>query len=156
MIIDGYNLIGIQHGNLEKEREMLINSLVEYRRRKGHAITIVFDGWKSGEATESRSVIGGVTVIYSRIGEKADSVIKRIVSSEKREWIVVTSDRDIADHAWSVGSIPIPSEAFLGAIQRKASYTSDEEEECREYSRRGNPRQLSKKDKSIQRALSKL
>ena len=33
---------------------------------------------------------GGITVVYSRIGDKADAVIKRTISSDRREWIVVT------------------------------------------------------------------
>jgi predicted RNA-binding protein with PIN domain len=58
-------------------------------------------------------VIGGIKVIYSRIGEKADSVIKRVISCKKCGWIVVTSDRDIADHAWATGSTPISGWDFL-------------------------------------------
>ena len=80
VIIDGYNLIGTSHRNLEKQRETLIDALIEYKKRKGHDITVVFDGWKTGESHESRYVTGGVRVIYSRVGEKADSVIKRIIT----------------------------------------------------------------------------
>ena len=80
---------------------MLIDALIEYGKRKSHDLTVVFDGWRTGQGQESRTVIGGVKVIYSRIGDKADSVIKRMISAERREWIVVTSDREIADHAWS-------------------------------------------------------
>jgi uncharacterized protein len=158
LIIDGYNLIGIYHSNLEKQREMLINALIEYRKGKGHDITVVFDGWKTGEARESQSTTGGIKVIYSRVGEKADFVIKRIISSERREWIVVTSDRDIAHHAWASGSIPVPSEDFLRAIERKESLFSGEEgeEEYSEPQRKGNPWKLSKKEKALKRAVSKL
>lgn len=158
IIIDGYNLIGIQHRDLEKQREILINSLIEYRKRKSHDITVVFDGWKTGEARESRFATGGIKVIYSRIGEKADSVIKRIISSERREWIVVTSDREIAGHAWASGSVPVPAEDFLKATERKMSYLSDEEDEedYDEPQRKGNPRKPSKKEKALKRALSKL
>jgi len=162
IVIDGYNLIGIQHTDLRMQREMLIDSLIEYGKRKGHTITVVFDGWKTGEGKESRSVTGGITVIYTRIGENADSVIKNIVSSVKREWLVVTSDRDIVNHAWTSGSIPVPSEAFLVSLEKKGSpyfdYSEEEvsEEEYREPQRKGNPRQLSRKEKALMRALRKL
>ena len=73
IIIDGYNLIGIHHGSVQAERERLIEQLVAYHRRKGHGITLVFDGWKGGPGRESRSMTGGITVIYSGLGEKADS-----------------------------------------------------------------------------------
>ena len=137
---------------------MLIASLIEYRKGSGHDITVVFDGWKTGEARESQSVTGGIKVIYSRIGEKADSVIKRVVSSDRREWIVVTSDRDIADHTWASGSIPVPSEDFLRATERKtASFFGEEDEEgYPEPQRKGSSRKLSRKEKALRRALSKL
>ncbi len=121
----------------------------------------MFDGWKTGEAQEQKLVVGGVKIIYSRIGDKADAVIKRLLSSHRCEWIVVTSDRDIADHAWSTGSIPVSSEDFLNAIARHALFLSDEEEEEEEneyydHRRKGNPRQLSRKEKAVRRALQKL
>jgi len=138
---------------------MLIDSLIEYRKIKGHDITVVFDGWKNGEAKEHQSFTGGIKVIYSRIGEKADSVIKRIISSDRREWIVVTSDRDIANHAWTSGSVPISSEDFLKSVEKRIPSSPDEEEHDNEYGmsqRKGNPRKPSKKEKAVRRALSKL
>jgi predicted RNA-binding protein with PIN domain len=141
---------------------MLIESLIEYRKKKGHDITVVFDGWKTGGALENHSVIGGIRVIYSRLGEKADFVIRRIISSEKRGWIVVTSDRDIATHAWTSGAVPISSEDFMNAmekrhIEKKVLYEGEnEDEEYVKPSRKGSPRKLSKKEKAIKKVLSKL
>jgi hypothetical protein len=138
---------------------MLIDSLIEYRRRKGHDITLVFDGWKTGEEKESQTVTGGIKVIYSKIGENADSVIKRIISFDRREWIVVTGDRDISHHAWAVGSVPVSTEDFLKAVERKESSDSVYEEYDQEYispPRKGNPRKQSKKEKAIMRVLKKL
>jgi len=86
--------------NLRNERETLIDSLIEYRKRKGHDITVVFDGWKTGEGrSTSRSSAGYEWSIQNR--RKADAVIKRIISSVKQQWIVVSSDRDIANYAWA-------------------------------------------------------
>jgi hypothetical protein len=139
---------------------MLIESLIEYKKKKGHNITVVFDGWKTGGALENHSVIGGIRVIYSRLGEKADSVIRRIISSEKRGWVVVTSDRDIAVHAWTSGSVPISSEDFTNAIEKmnteKSIVYEVDDEEYIQTSRKGSPRKLSKKEKAIKRVLSKL
>jgi hypothetical protein len=78
-------------------------------------------------------------------------VIKRIIASVKKEWLVVTSDRDIAGAAWASGSIPVPSDAFLSALGKKGfpcSEFSDEEvseEEYYEHQRKGNPRHPRKK-----------
>jgi predicted RNA-binding protein with PIN domain len=138
---------------------LLVDSLIEYRKRKGHDITVVFDGWKTGEGIENRTVTSGVRVIYSRIGENADSVIKRIISSDRREWIVITGDRDISHHAWAVGSVPVSTEDFLKAVEREESSDSVSEEYDHEYEsspRKGNPRKPSKKEKAIMRVLKKL
>ena len=85
--------------------------------------------------------------------------IKRIISSEKREWIVVTSDRDIAAHAWSSGSIPVSSEDFLNAIERREmenEIVGGDEKEYDVPGRKGNPQKPSKKEKAIRKVLRKL
>jgi predicted RNA-binding protein with PIN domain len=139
----------------------LIDLLVAYRKRKGHTVVVVFDGWKEGSGVEHHSVRGGVRIIYSGLGEKADTVIKRLISSEDREWVVVTSDRDIAAHAWAMGSVPVPSEAFLPVIEGKRhsgdeglAETDDEEES--QVRRKGSPRKLSRKERALRRAVEKL
>lgn len=144
LIIDGYNVIGVMHKDLEGERQRLIDMLIEYRKAKGHDITVVFDGWKDGSHSETRIGMGGITVIYSALGTKADAVIKRIISEERKAWIVISSDRDIAAHAWAEGSTPIKSEDFMDII---------EGEESGAPAKRGT---LSKKEKAIARAMAKL
>ncbi len=132
--------------------------LIEYKRKKGHDITLVFDGWRSGSGQESQIVTGGIKIIYSRIGDTADTVIKRIITKEKREWIIITSDRSIADFAWHSGSIPVSSDDFYQALFKSEEEYNEEEEiyEYKNVNRKGNPRQLSKKEKAIRRALKKL
>lgn len=99
-------------------------------------------------------------VIYSRLGEKADSVIKRIITSEKRQWVVITSDRDIADYAWPNESVAISSEEFTDILEKSERVTSENleslEEEEYELHRKGNPKKPSKKEKARKRALGKL
>jgi predicted RNA-binding protein with PIN domain len=156
LIIDGYNLTGILRGDLEGERQRLIDALSEYRKKKGHDITVVFDGWKDGPGKESRSKVGGITVIYTGLGEKADSVIKKTVSKSPAPMIVVSSDREIQKHAWSQGATPIDSEVFLSALERDDSIEGSEDEADYQQRAKGNPRQLSKKQKAVKRALAKL
>ncbi len=100
-------------------------------------------------------------VIYSRLGEKADSVIRRIFSTERREWIVVSSDREIAGHAWAVGSIPVPSQQFFPFLEGGAQPTdllsgTKEDSDLPGGQRKGNPRRMSRKEKALNRALGKL
>jgi predicted RNA-binding protein with PIN domain len=150
--------------------------MIRYKRSKPHDITIVFDGHKTGRGNESAAVRGGVAVIYSGLGERADDVIKRVITRDRREWIVVTSDKDIVHHAWSVNSIPVPSDEFAGiviketgvksALQEDGYHTDmlmesgegkdldEDDENSRAW--QGNPHKLSKREKSVRRALNKL
>jgi uncharacterized protein len=161
IIIDGYNLIGTHHKDLNSRREELIRLLAAYRKLKDHEITVVFDGWKSGGGREEQITTAGIKIIYSRIGEKADAVIKRIISRDSREWIVITSDNEIVSHAWSCGSVPVPSAEFLNILERHDTSITGEyellEEDYEEgRSRKGNPQQPSKKEKARMRVRRKL
>lgn len=163
IIIDGYNLIGVAHGDLAQERETLIARLAAYRKLKGHDVTVVFDGWKSGQGRETSATTGGVKVIYSRLGDTADAVIKRITAADRREWIVVSSDRAISDHAWAVGSVPVSADAFMHALQRAPAHPGgafealpDDEEEPDAAPKRGSGRTPSRKERALQRVLKKL
>ena len=112
ILVDGYNLIRqtdtfrqAERKSLEEGRNALIRSLIAYRRIRGHRITVVFDGWVGGSPEEERDLAGGVEIIYSRLGEKADEVIKRMLGKGGEETLVVTSDREIAVFA-AVGGKP--------------------------------------------------
>ncbi len=163
ILIDGYNLIGTAHRNLEKARNELIQQLQAYSGLKGHDITLVFDGHKSGQLTETRLKIGSLTVIFSRLGENADSVIKKMLSDSVRHWIVVSSDREIADFAERKGSVPVASGDFerrlysLHAEEMESADTKEDDDiEMLPVKQKGNPRMLSKRQKQKLRALKKL
>jgi predicted RNA-binding protein with PIN domain len=112
--IDGYNFIKqsptlrrLEQVELQKAREGLIEQLRNYKRLKGHSFIVVFDGRQERSWAEHRGRSGGIDVIFSRPGEKADEVLKRL-ASEKREGItVVTSDRDVASFAEKKGAIAV-------------------------------------------------
>src|SRR5215467_6012394 len=85
IIIDGYNVIGSDTGltgNLEHRRNLLVQHLASYRKNKGHDITVVFDGWRSGSIDEVQQKRDGICIVYSRLGEKADSVIVRLARKQ--------------------------------------------------------------------------
>ena len=56
------------------------------------------------------------------------------------------------------GSIPVSSDDFLNALSAKdlSGIEEEDEEEYIEPRRKGSPHQLSKKEKAVKRALSKL
>lgn len=114
---------------------------------------------------------GGIRIIFSRIAKKADDVIKDIIRKEKKYFIVISSDREVADFAIKHGSVPVSSDDFLKKIEialRKSSIERGEgmpdiitekmllDEEEGVTRRRGSPRMPSKREKAIMRVLNKL
>ena len=167
LIIDGYNLLFagrlISQMNaieLQRERDRLILLLSAYMKRKQRNITVVFDGWRTGWSTEQRELKGGVEVIFSRLGERADDVIKRMVRDKGPGAVVVSSDREIATYGEKMGVAVIPSEQFLERLMGPARMVEEdlelEDEEERGSKRRGPSRTLSKKEKRLRIALKKL
>ena len=173
ILIDGYNLIGTAHGNLEKARNELIEQLQEYSRIKQHDITLVFDGWKNGQRDQTRTKAAHVTVIYSRLGETADVAIRKMLTPDAKPWIVVSSDREIYDYAARKDFAAVSSDEFEDKLFRALHEDSgsiphmqtgdenlmkyyDDEDDHSPDRFKGNPRKLSKKDKKKQQALKKL
>lgn len=165
LLIDGYNLIGIAHKDLEKARQDLIRKLYNYANTKRHNITLVFDGWKSGQKDETNSKVGNVTVIYSKLGEKADFVIKKILSSAAKPWIVVSSDREISDFAERKDFAAVSADEFEGKLystgkhnktEEAPAYDKDKDMDLIPARQKGNPKKLSQKEKKNIEALKKL
>jgi len=167
LLIDGYNLLHIAHSltrlnstQLRQERDRLIDQLSAYQKLKPSAMTLVFDGWLGGWTTEQREIRRGIEVIYSRLGEKADEVIKRLIREKGSGAVVITSDRDISRFAERMNAAVIPSEQF----QEKLEFASDrleegleeEEEERKGVRKKGLARRLSRKEKRTRAALKKL
>ncbi|ACI20260.1 MULTISPECIES: YacP-like NYN domain-containing protein [Thermodesulfovibrio] len=145
LLIDGYNLIGILHRDLKKARQQLIQTLINYHNKKGHDITVVFDGYKEGYGRETIEYQGGIRIIYSGANEKADDVIKRLLKTEKYSWIVITSDRDIEKTGWKENCVVVNSEIFSDILNGEEYYLEQSKGVT-----------LSKKQKAILRAISKL
>jgi predicted RNA-binding protein with PIN domain len=171
IIIDGYNLIRqsdtlrrAEKISLEQGRKALLDAVSLYRREKGHSITVVFDGWENGSPVEERDYERGVFIIYSRLGEKADEVIKRIVQSKGEEIVVVTSDIGISQFAERRGSTAISSRAFearLAASRERRPFpdVSVEVEDGRDAHRerkRGSSKRPSRKKKADLKRMKKL
>ncbi len=164
ILIDGYNLIGTAHGNLEKARSDLIELLLQYSDKKNHEVTLIFDGWKDGKRDETRIKTKKLTVVYSRLGEKADQTIMKKLASSTKPWIVVTSDREIADYAAGKDFAVVTSSDFerklYSALNEDAheEHMNDPDDEGDYPARqmKGNARKLSKKEKKRTWALKKL
>ncbi len=163
ILIDGYNLIGIAHNSLEKARNDIVEKLCRYSSLKEHDVTIVFDGWKTGQATETKLRISNINIIYSKLGEKADFVIKKLISETTKSWIVVSSDREISSFANRKELVSLKSDEFerklysaLYSVDEGEIEDYDEDDDLMPVRQKGNPRKMSKKQKKKIRALEKL
>jgi len=170
ILIDGYNLIGIGHRDFEKARNDLILQLDRYASRKMHRITVVFDGWRNGQGMETKKRMGEITVIYSSLGEKADNVIKDMLSSATKPWVVVSSDREIYEFARKKYLVALKADEFAaklfsalntrenGQVNKSDWEGKDDDEDFAPPSagKKGNPKKLSKEDKQKIEALKKL
>lgn len=170
LIIDGYNLIrqsprlsAIEAGDLEDGRQALLELLARYRQsRSRHKVTVVFDGWLGGGLREGRDLQQGIQVIYSRRGERADEVIKRLAAREGSRAVVVSSDRELQETAEQAGG------AWIAALEFERLHldgpghggAEDTEEDGSAASgrleKKGPSRRLPKRQRQRQQRLRKL
>lgn len=174
LIIDGYNLIrqsdvlrAHERRGLEAGRKALLHMLAGYRRVMGHHITVVFDGWLGGPAREERDREAGIDIIYSRRGEKADEVIKRLARLHADETVVVTSDRPVMDAVARAGVTAVASREFEEKVRRargapagaEAPSGKDDDEgdpSPRGTKKKGPSHRTSRRERLRQRGLEKL
>jgi hypothetical protein len=124
IVIDGYNLIRqsvllsrLDDQALELGREALIDFLAAYKRVKGHQISVVFDGINAPIFSQQRERLKGIDIRFSRSGEQADAVIKRMADRLKEKALVVTSDKEVADFAVEKGATAVSSLEFEEKMQ---------------------------------------
>lgn len=161
IIVDGYNLIGSDAGltgDLEHKRNWLVQQLANYRKIKGHGVTVVFDGWRSGWSNEVEQKRDGITIVYSRLGEPADSVIVRRARKQSAGCVVVTSDREVRNAVERFGAVALYAGEFTELLRQHTYSLEPEDAECPERGlpKKGNPRRLSKKERKRREKLNKL
>ncbi len=127
IIIDGYNLIRQSHvfseldrQDLQTARDALVETLARYKRIKPHNITVVFDGATAPTDVSNRTRRRGIDIRFSRHGESADSVIKRMARREGERALVVSSDQEIIHFAAIQGAATISSPLFEEKIAMAA------------------------------------
>ena len=169
IIIDGYNLIrqsgflcNLESQSIQAGRDSLVEMLAAYRRIKHYPITVVFDGSRAPSDCPSRDRIQGVGIIFSRYGELADAVIKRMAAKEKEKAIVVTSDQDIIRHSASFGCTTLSSPVFEQKLMMACRSNSEDPDNDSESGwipttrKKGPSRRLSRRMRQNQIKTDKL
>lgn len=169
IVIDGYNLIRqsdafslLDLQDIQFGREALIDALGEYKKVKGHRITVVFDGADAVGLGQNRDRVKGIEIRFSRGGETADAVIKRMAARDGQKLLVVSSDRDVAQVSASKGAATIESREFENRLAMAAPSQGffDDVDKTTGWipttKKKGPSRRLSKKDRRRRLKISKL
>jgi len=171
IIIDGYNLIrqsktlsAVDQLDLQLGREALLDRLSAYKRVKKHKITVVFDGSNAPSFSDERDLFKGLSIRFSRAGELADAVIKRMAARERERALIVSSDRDIIDAASAAGAATIGSHEFeerisLAIYAESNGFGTDEEDRAGwvpTTKKRGPSRRRSKRERRSRTKIQKL
>ena len=169
IIIDGYNLIRqspvlseLDRQDLQTARDALIESLAVYKRTKPHKITVVFDGVNAPVDASNRNRQRGIDIRFSRKGETADSVIKRMARRERERALVVSSDQEIVHFAAFQGAATISSPSFEERMAMAAAGQSGAvgEEDLTGWvpstRKKGPSRRLSKRQRRNRTKIDKL
>ena len=169
IIIDGYNLIrqsrslsDVDQINIQRGREALLERLSDYGKVRKHRMTVVFDGSGAPSFTTHTDRFRGIEIRFSRRGESADTVIKKMSNRIKEKALVVSSDRDIIDHAVLQGSATISSPEFEKIIANTSTNIDGHDETNGENGwipttkKKGPRRRLSKNARRSRLKIQKL
>ncbi|WP_374207675.1 NYN domain-containing protein [Streptomyces sp. XM4193] len=121
LLIDGYNVTktGYPSLPLEKQRLRLLGGLSMLAAQSGAEVTCVFDGAELAVPV-LLAPPRGVRVLFSKSGQTADELIRRLVRAEPkgRPVVVVSTDREVADGVAAAGARPVPSSLLLKRLGR--------------------------------------
>jgi len=169
IIIDGYNLIRqsatlnrLDQQDIMLGRDALIDTLAAYRKIKSHRITVVFDGHHGPAFSQTQDRRKGIAIRFSRRGESADDVIKRMAMQEREKALVVSSDVEVVNTVAAYGAATISSTLFEGKIGMAGQIDGlkTEDEDRRGWTpttkKKGPSRRLSKKQRRNRIKINKL
>ncbi|GAA2328137.1 NYN domain-containing protein [Dactylosporangium salmoneum] len=120
MIVDGYNVTkrGYAEISLEQQRNRLIAGVGGLVAQTRAEVTVVFDGAERVHGLPPAP--RGVRVLFSKKGETADELIRRLVRAEPagRPIVVISSDKEVVDGVRRHGAYPLASDTLLRRLAR--------------------------------------
>ena len=128
-LVDGNNVMGQRvgwHRDKPGARRRLMSDLARYARAEGLSVSVVFDGAPEDHFPDGSEFMG-VRVFYAARGGDADTRIRQFVDAERerRTFIVVTSDRQLADYVRRSGVRVVSA----GEFRRRLDATAKTEDE---------------------------
>ena len=123
-LIDGHNLIpkvGLRLDSPDDEME-LVAILQEFARLKRQQVEVYFDGAPIGY--DGPRKLGTIRAHFVKLGQTADNAIRARLNNlakDARNWIVVSSDREVQSAARVVHAQAISSEEFVKILRTAVS-----------------------------------
>ncbi len=170
IIVDGYNLIRnsaaleeLDRQDIQLGREALMEMLAAYKKIKRHKITVVFDGTDAPLLSRSHDRVKGITVRFSRAGETADDLIKRMAAHDREKALIVSSDREIvaaasACLAATIGTAEFEQKLFMAGADVNGGAEEGDDVDDRPFStqKKGPRRRAPKSRRRNRRRIGKL
>ena len=131
-LIDGHNLIpkiGLRLDSVDDEMELIV-ILQEFYRRERKQLEVYFDGAPTAQAGTRK--LGAVNAHFVRLGATADNAIRsrlKKLGRSAKNWIVVSSDRQVQAEARAAHAEVLSSESFAKILEqaRNSAPTSTDE-----------------------------
>jgi predicted RNA-binding protein with PIN domain len=118
-LIDGHNLIpkvGLRLDDPDDELK-LVAILQKFARLKRQQVEVYFDGAPTGQAGTRK--LGTIRAHFVHLGQSADSAIRvrlNKMTGDAKNWIVVSSDREVQSSARVVRAQYISAEEFVKSL----------------------------------------
>ena len=135
ILVDGYNIIfawkelrDLADKNIDLARSTLINRLINYKAVRGCELAVVFDAYKVKGNLGEVEHVNGISVVYTKEAETADSYIEKASHKLASEYFVrvATSDNLEQMIILGAGALRVPAPQFEKEV-------SDVEKAIREF-----------------------
>jgi predicted RNA-binding protein with PIN domain len=120
-LIDGHNLIpkiGLRLDSVDDEMELIV-ILQEFYRIAHRQLEVYFDGAPTAQAGTRK--LGAVNAHFIRLGASADNAIRsrlKKLGKSAKNWIVVSSDRQVQAEARAAHAEVMSSESFAKILEQ--------------------------------------
>ena len=120
-LIDGHNLIpkiGLRLDAVDDEMELIV-ILQEFYRIERRQIEVYFDGAPTSQSGTRK--LGAVNAHFVRLGVTADNAIRsrlKKLGKSAKNWIVVSSDREVQAEARAAHAEVMSSESFAKILEQ--------------------------------------
>lgn len=134
LLIDGYNIIfawddlkALSKESLEAARNKLIDRIAAYKIFKKYEIIIVFDAYKVKGNRGETERIDGITVVYTKEAQTADSYIEKTATELSKNYKVTVATSDGLEQMiiFGSGALRMPARILLEEVERVEELVRD-------------------------------